>query len=276
MSDRVEMSITSITKGTFGPGASAGEDEILLDSGLSFPTTPGASKEKVDVRLIGDALVKTGFDICPICMRDVDLTKEHLPPDSVGGRVLTWTCADCNHGFGAFEIALTSRRLGRLDSASFSGEGVLGQRKVRDVRLVDKEDGKFVLSLIGPGIDEAIESILEGELLSAVLASVSESAFRIASLKQFYLASCIAAGEIPRSKWGSQVREELSSALASEDRREIELGPCAEELKICLAHGAVKPGIGIYRGELEDADGSKWTGFAFGSFAFIGRRAAED
>src|SRR5690348_5394269 len=41
------------------------------------------------------------FDFCPICLSPEPRSREHVPPESLGGRVLTRLCEKCNNGLGA-------------------------------------------------------------------------------------------------------------------------------------------------------------------------------
>lgn len=54
--------------------------------------------------------------ICPICLRIVrdaqELTREHVPPKSMGGRVICLTCKNCNNRAGhTIDAAMNERRL---------------------------------------------------------------------------------------------------------------------------------------------------------------------
>jgi hypothetical protein len=41
------------------------------------------------------------FGECPICLEPTSGTREHVPPESIGGNVMTRTCEPCNNKFGS-------------------------------------------------------------------------------------------------------------------------------------------------------------------------------
>lgn len=47
-----------------------------------------------------------GFPVCPICLDPDPDEAEHVPPESLGGKVMTWTCKPCNNDFGTAEERL--------------------------------------------------------------------------------------------------------------------------------------------------------------------------
>ena len=54
--------------------------------------------------------------ICPICLQIIrcakELTREHVPPESMGGRVICLTCRTCNNRAGhTVDAAMNERRL---------------------------------------------------------------------------------------------------------------------------------------------------------------------
>ena len=268
-SGQFRVSVSSVESGSLPEGFDLGSPTINV-GGHSFPTTPGSSKTPAEIFVMDETLEQKDFAACPICLSEEDLTGEHLPPASVGGRVLTRTCRPCNNGFGSIEEALTLRRTGRLKHAAFTGDGVLGRRRVREVRVVDTEDGSFVIYLIGPNIPQEIQEIVKHDEFGVIMSAASPIAYKIASLKQLYLAACIESGQILTSDWGHHVREELMAALDAQGKPE--LGPLAQEVEICPGVGAIEPGLGIRPARWQRPDDKNLDGFAFGSFAFIGSR----
>lgn len=76
------------------------------------------------------------FGCCPICLTPEAVSREHVPPHSVGGSVLTTTCDRCNHEFGSrFEPSLNTW-YERSVSASITGCSVLGSRRLGAPRPV--------------------------------------------------------------------------------------------------------------------------------------------
>jgi len=67
--------------------------------------------------------------LCPICLRkfsinDLDnssynmLTREHAPPESLGGKNKALTCSECNSGAGSKYDSHFSKRLNEIDGAN--------------------------------------------------------------------------------------------------------------------------------------------------------------
>ncbi len=97
-----------------------------------------------------------GLYACPICERAFtvdalesgDLTLEHAPPKSVGGRDITLTCQQCNSGAGHTVDAQVRRREDLKDFATTSTDDALRAK----------------LSL--PGMDEPVNVTVQGARMS--------------------------------------------------------------------------------------------------------------
>ena len=63
-------------------------------------TMPEMAGEDVDIELVQE-IGPRSFDRCPIC-GDPATEDEHVPPQSIGGEVMTRTCGPCNHRFGSY------------------------------------------------------------------------------------------------------------------------------------------------------------------------------
>jgi 5-methylcytosine-specific restriction endonuclease McrA len=85
------------------------------------------------------------FTECPICGEAGPLTAEHVPPERLGGAVLTTTCRRCNNIFGSYEDALLQRAEQRCTMA-IRGPGIAGERRVADVILRMTSGGEIVLT----------------------------------------------------------------------------------------------------------------------------------
>jgi hypothetical protein len=88
---------------------------------------------------------RVDFPTCPICGADGSLTDEHVPPDLLGGAVLTRTCPECNNRFGTYEDALLKHAEQRYTMALRS-PGLRGERRISDVILRRDSDGRLLLS----------------------------------------------------------------------------------------------------------------------------------
>jgi hypothetical protein len=150
------------------------------------------------------------FPFCPICLDPDPDVAEHVPPESLNGRVMTMTCQRCNHDFGTAEDEL--RGLIALETtvrAQASDGSVKGWRAAR-VALRSSEDGAtgvFVRSA-APEFDEALKS---GS--GALTFKPHDMALVVAAgLKHAYLAACLHQQAVPESDDVDRVRAVLRAA----------------------------------------------------------------
>jgi len=126
---------------------------------MSHPKVPG--EVTVTARIVA-RIDYAEFPVCPICLIVGPTSREHVPQETVGGRVMTLTCQRCNNGLGS---RLEAHLLDWYDNAiraSYSKEGIPGRR--RGPRLLHRElpTGEFVLfpdvGKTDPMVHEMLES----------------------------------------------------------------------------------------------------------------------
>jgi hypothetical protein len=153
------------------------------------------------------------FRACPICLEPDPDVAEHVPPESLGGRVMTWTCQKCNNDFGPAEDKLRSFiDLETTAHAEASDGSVPGKRaaKVAFRSSDGRPNGMFIRSA-ATGFDEIM-----GSGASRVIVQPLDMALVHASLlKHAYLAACLTNREIPRTAEADEIRAVL---LAARDR----------------------------------------------------------
>ena len=168
---------------------------------------------KVTGRVTGIVVERFDFPICPICLEPDPDVAEHVPPESLGGRIMTTTCRRCNHDFGTAEDQLRSFiDLETTVHAQVSDGSVKGRRAAK-VALRSSEGratGAFVRSA-APEFDEVLSSG-SGELTVKPLDMPLVVA---AGLKHVYLAACLHQQAVPESDEVDRVRAVL---LAARDR----------------------------------------------------------
>ncbi len=71
---------------------------------LTFSKYTSKETGRIEVVLVP----RFGFAMCPICLAPEPDEAEHVPPQSLGGKVMTWTCKKCNNDFGTAEDQLRS------------------------------------------------------------------------------------------------------------------------------------------------------------------------
>jgi hypothetical protein len=73
------------------------------------------------------------FDQCPICLDAKPTTNEQVPPQAIGGSVMTVTCERCNNGFGSvIEPDLVDWWEDALVAVRISNDNVAGARRTPD------------------------------------------------------------------------------------------------------------------------------------------------
>jgi HNH endonuclease len=73
--------------------------------------------ERIDLRVLAPSPERVFFERCPICLSSGSMTAEHVPPEVIGGRVMTSTCDRCNNELGAsIDRPFVDSMFGRLGS----------------------------------------------------------------------------------------------------------------------------------------------------------------
>lgn len=169
---------------------------------------------KVPAAVVALDLKMVDFGRCPICLASGPLTKEHVPPASIGGTKLTYTCSECNNIFGSrFEPHLADWYHDAIPQVRFSGDVIPGARKAGRILVRQGEDEQIYLLMDapGPGIRELIE---HGDVnLQYIVPTDYE--LKVAALKTAYLTCCLLLGGIPMTPVAVQVRQELMAARNS-------------------------------------------------------------
>lgn len=162
----------------------------------------------------------TVFDRCPICFSPSPATREHVPPQFMGGHVLTLTCADCNSGFGSqFEPHLRNWWDDAFE-VRFSAEDVTGLRNSPRVLVRPTEEGPVALVLDVGRVDPAISEMFASGAFTMHQSWPSERHTKVALLKSAYLAICCLMQTIPEGGKSERVRTLLRSALADPDAKQ--------------------------------------------------------
>lgn len=203
------------------------------------------------------------FSACPICLEPHPSAAEHVPPESLGGKVMTLTCNRCNHDFGTAEDQL--RQFVDLETTAsvetLSG-AVPGNRRAK-VALRSSEGrpaGAFVRSS-APGFDD----ILNSDSSTLKLNPLDMPLVVAAALKHAYVAACLCNREIPMTDEADRVRAVL---LAARDRDRQALMAALNTLGFGPAFVWVEnPGIPpVLLLETDDEDDLRWMFLLGGRF----------
>lgn len=161
------------------------------------------------------------FGHCPICLTPNPTSREHVPPEALGGTAMTYTCLPCNNKFGSlvevdlvnwYEDAFTKVRLGHED--------VRGARSSRRALLRETSDGVPFL-YFEDGIDSDIhEHIRPGAAIEVSYDEHDMARVKLAVLKSAYLGACVLMKQILVGPEADQVRRELMAVrdLRRKDR----------------------------------------------------------
>lgn len=138
---------------------------------------------------------RVDFPVCPICRSADGLTDEHVPPEIVGGSVLTRTCGKCNNKYGTYEDALAKRTEHRYTMA-LRGPGLLGTRRLSDVIVrFDGTGGQLISPWNGSWPEWAEPAFAEGGWEFQLERPCSCRAYA-SVLKSAYLAACTLAPDV--------------------------------------------------------------------------------
>lgn len=129
------------------------------------------------------------FDACPICGVGSVLSKEHVPPERLGGKAHTTTCERCNHVFGTFEDALLRRAEERYTLA-VRGPAIRGEQRVSDVVIRQDARRNWMLTKWNGDWPSWIEEIFRGESHEFQLEAPCHCKAYASMLKSAYLAAC--------------------------------------------------------------------------------------
>ncbi len=220
-------------------------NEVVIDlegGGEIRARRPTPTGERVDARILQVPFEYFEFEECPICLSPVPDSREHVPPSSMGGHVLTLTCLRCNNEFGnRFESHLRTWYEGSTGRVRLSGTTVEGRRNAGEFLLRETESGEPMLMQNGRA-DPAIQELLEGGVVEMHLIEPDASAIHIGAVKNAYLAACVLMKEIPRTERVDAIRAELVAARDSQRGTRLELSPLLKSIRVARAAADPLPG----------------------------------
>lgn len=233
------------------------DDGSVLETRM--PTPQGI---KVSGGLLPVDVEYFNFGECPICLVPSPLSREHVPPHSIGGNVWTLTCERCNNEFGSrFEPHLQTwyeRSLGRV---LISGGDVPGRRNGGEYLYRETPTGEFVLFQTGRS-DPNFDRMIQSGKIEVTFPAFNEKAFRLAALKTGYVAACLIMKEVPRTERATAIRAELMAARDRDRGEDYELSALAQSIQVCRTAADPVPGE-IALVEMTAADGSRFFAVSF-------------
>lgn len=203
--------------------------------------TPTSAAEPVTSQVFALAQYQA-FDRCPICLDPNPTSREHLPPDSMGGSVMTLTCETCNNEFGSkFENHLLNWWDDAMQ-ARFAGDGVPGNRRTPRILVRETEEGAPVIMFDQGTVDPGIRTMLTGDSFTAEWTAPDMARVRVAALKNAYLAACLITHQIPESWRATAVRSELLAARDAPRNARVALSDETRALHLGRSHSGAEPG----------------------------------
>jgi len=241
------MTVRSVKgRGSSSEKGLAKAHSIELESDDGSTATVGRMSERHRPTAKATPLMLGGyqiFDRCPICLVPDPADREHVPPEALGGSVMTTTCKRCNNQFGAVaEADLVDWYEDALQRVAFSHDEVQGARKTSRLLLRSTPDGKFVLLPEGAVDPQIADKFQGGANFNLHYSPPDIRRVRIAALKSAYLAACLVTGEILTTPEADQVRAELLAARDQRRRDTPLLGPAAQAIRLARTHGPALPG----------------------------------
>lgn len=182
------------------------------------------------------------FDRCPICGDLEPTSRDHVPPESMGGNLIVYTCTKCNNTFGTrYEAPFRNWYNGSVGTMRVRGPGTPGARVLGEVLLRQTDQGPDMLIPITEGDPAAWDIVESGQGRVSVRAS-DPSDIRIAAVKSAYLAACALLSEIPDTAQAVALRSELMALRDIPRGTTPEVGRVTASLRILRGPSEPKPG----------------------------------
>jgi len=197
------------------------------------------------------------LDRCPICLTQEPGSAEHVPPAALGGRPLTRTCDRCNNDLGRVEAELTDWRDDALRHTTATSDTIMGARKLPRLLHRQTADGKFALVIDGAMHPDA-EPLLKGPDFALNFRPPSPRLYKLAALKNAYLAACLDMRAIPQTPCADLIRRDLLAARDAPSRSEVPASDYALSMPLMRTHEQPR-GPSLALGYLHRPDGlAEW------------------
>lgn len=182
----------------------------------SIHFTDGHSIERVhksfEIHLETFPPIRDGYyDKCPICLTPGEGTKEDVPPKSIGGKVLTNTCKDCNSKLGSRVDSHLGMWMHDEVETWVTIEGVRGRRRAGR-HAIRKRGEDVVLVPRRPLPPEVEAAMVAGREPTFDHELPDWSRVCVAIAKSTYLAASVALEGIAYSPSATILREDLMAA----------------------------------------------------------------
>jgi hypothetical protein len=206
---------------------------------LDIAIQPEAPGEPIEVTVIEEIQGRL-FHSCPICGAPAT-DDEHVPPASLGGKIMTRTCGPCNRRLGSHvEVDLADWYDNALTLPRFASSVVQGARQSSRILWRETLAGEFVLLMNGRYDPAIIDMLKTGQVALAGLLP-DRNRYRLALLKHAYLAACMKFGVL-QGDTADEIRRDLMAARDAASRTDVPQSRLALGLTVLRRHRPCRPG----------------------------------
>ena len=244
-----------------GPGLPKLSELVLEhDDGrtISAFAVPSGTNVRTGSAIAVKTIPPARFEFCPICYESPADTKEHVPPQNFGGRVMTWTCARCNNTLGSrteaamqdwFDNAVRVHYTEGSDPRPFGHTRALILTTAEGESVLMPERGS------DPGDEFTSRLKSQGEV-EAHFQFPRPEEYRAGFLKNAYLAAALHIGGVPDIPSANEIRAELQTILNASSRKSVVLGDHASKLRFHrTGTAATGPSLALLRNTSPDECG---------------------
>lgn len=198
-------------RSTSNPSATVIDWSAFQGEGWTGWRGADSSDSLVEAWILGTQIQRWKPPRCPICSSGDNPTKEHVPPESIGGVHLTWTCKPCNSDLGS-KVDEPLRQWSRFSfpRATIELDGLPGRRRIGEFGLGRTRQGKPALILAG--LERSVSENIGGSSSLRLSFQAEPLLYRSGLLKSAYLAVCAAANRVPLGPTSDAVRHDLVAA----------------------------------------------------------------
>ncbi|PRY62356.1 HNH endonuclease [Glycomyces artemisiae] len=183
------------------------------------------------------------FDKCPICLSPNPSKREHIPPESIGGTVLTRTCERCNSLVGSRLEADFADWVHDLLPTRFTHPAIQGQRRGPKIQILETHESLPVLFFEGNQCDPAIPEMLElGGEVAIQFTAPDQNRCLLAAIKSAYLTACLIFRAIPDTPEAEAIRQVLLAAIETPLNEPVPMGGLRDGLWLARIPGPGVPG----------------------------------
>ena len=141
----------------------------------------------------------------------------------------------CNNGLGRVEADLVDWRDDAFRHTRATAEALLGARRLPRLLSRRTPEGQFVLIIDGPMHPDA-EPMLKGPSFTLEFTPPDARRYKLAAMKQAYLAACLDLTSIPATPCAEVIRRDLQAARDAPSRSDAPVSEYALSMPLMRTH----------------------------------------